>query len=185
MSWFSRNITVTLVDDSTGAVFASSKMPLDDFPETFLIDTTLHLGDDNWSVISAEPPTKPEFAKSCKVTLRLRKVVRMDPKDISYSQLDITDRFNDNIGRGVDEWITTSPMNAGIEDPESVGLPSCDADSEEVYRVASAMSEFRESIPIPDDGVYCPICHIANVDLGKLRTPCPQCGRGLLKFGWT
>jgi hypothetical protein len=37
---------------------------------------------------------------------------------------------------------------------------------------------------IPSAGVYCPVCHIANVDLGRLRTPCPQCGRPLLKFGW-
>jgi hypothetical protein len=185
MSWFNRNIAVTLVDDSTGAAFASSEMPLDRLPDSFLIDTMLHLGDDNWSVVSAEPPTKPEFAKSRTVTLRLRKVVRLDPKDISYSQLDITGRFSDNIGRGVDEWISTTPLNAEIDDPESVGLPPCDADSEEVYRVASRLSELRESFAIPDDGVYCPICHIANVDLGRLRTPCPQCGRGLLKFGWT
>ncbi len=53
---------------------------------------------------------------------------------------------------------------------------------EEVYRRASSLSELRESIPIDGDGVYCPICHIANIDLGKLRTPCPRCGRGLLNL---
>ena len=50
--------------------------------------------------------------------------------------------------------------------------------------VASKLSQVRESIPIPNDGVYCPICHIANIELAKLRTPCPKCGRALLKFGW-
>ena len=58
------------------------------------------------------------------------------------------------------------------------------ADADEIYRVASKLSVLRESIPVPNDGVYCPVCHIANLNLGKLRTPCPQCGRGLLKFGW-
>ena len=65
-----------------------------------------------------------------------------------------------------------------------MGLPSVHASEEEVYEVASKLSLFRESIPIPNDGVYCPICHIANIDLAKLRTPCPKCGRALLKFGW-
>ena len=50
--------------------------------------------------------------------------------------------------------------------------------------VASKLSQVRESIPIPNDGVYCPICHIANIELPKLRTPCPKYGRALLKFGW-
>lgn len=184
MSWFNRKVIVTLIDDASGQVLASSKVPSDDLPESFEIDTTLHLGDDNWSVLHAEPHTKAEFAKSGKLTLRLRRVERMDPKAISFSQLDITERFGDNQSLGVDDWITTAPLSASIEDPESAGLPSLDADSGEVYRIASTLSELRESMPIPNDGVYCPICHIANVDLGKLRTPCPQCGRGLLKFGW-
>jgi len=184
MSWFSRKVTVTLIDDAAGAVFASSKMPPDSLPESFEIETTLHLGDDDWSVVHTEPQTKAEFTKSGKLTLRLRKVEMMDPRAISFSQLDITERFDDNQSLGADDWITTTPLNATIEDPESAGLPSIDADSEQVYQIASTLSELRESMPIPNDGVYCPICHIANVDLGKLRTPCPQCGRGLLKFGW-
>jgi hypothetical protein len=185
MSWFTRNIEVTLIDDATGAAFASSTMPPDDLPESFAIDTTLHLGDDNWSVVHADPQTKTEFTKSGKVTLWLRRIEMIDPKAISFSQLDITERFDDNANLGADEWITTTPLNATIEDPSSAGLPSPDADSDEVYRVASTLSELRKSIPIPGDGVYCPICHIANVNIRKLRTPCPRCGRGLLKFGWT
>jgi hypothetical protein len=65
-----------------------------------------------------------------------------------------------------------------------MGLPPAGAGADEVYRVASKLSELRESIPIPNDGVYCPVCHIANVDLGRLRKPCRKCGRALLKFGW-
>ena len=101
-----------------------------------------------------------------------------------YSQVDITEAFGDDQRLGRDEWIATTPLNATTKNPESMGLPSVGAGADEVYRVASKLSELRESIPIPNDGVYCPVCHIANVDLGRLRTPCPQCGRGLLKFGW-
>jgi hypothetical protein len=108
----------------------------------------------------------------------------MHPNTLSFSQLDIAEQFDDNQNLGADEWIATTPLNATVEDPASAGLPSLDSDSAEVYQIASALSELRESLPIPNDGVYCPICHIANVDIEKLRTSCPQCGRELLKFGW-
>jgi hypothetical protein len=103
---------------------------------------------------------------------------------ISFSQVDITDRFDDDQRLGPDEWIKTTPLNATTSNPESMGLPSPGADADEVYLVASILSALRESIPVANDGVYCPVCHIANVDLVRLRTPCPQCGRALLKFGW-
>lgn len=103
---------------------------------------------------------------------------------ISFSQLDITERFGDDQRLSPDEWIETTPLNASIPDPQGMGLPPPGATAEEVYRVADRLSTLRESIPDPNDGVYCPVCHIANVDLGRLRTPCPRCGRPLLKFGW-
>ena len=185
MGWFSRDVLVTFIDDATGAAFATTKMPPDDLPESFEIETTLHLGEADWSVVHAEPRTRGEYTKSGALTLRLLKIEKIGAEAISFSQLDITERFDDNQGLGKDEWISTMPLSLTIADPKSAGLPSPDADSDEVYRVASKLSALRESIPIPDDGVYCPICHIANVDLGRLRTPCPKCGRELLKFGWT
>lgn len=104
---------------------------------------------------------------------------------ISYSQADVTEAFGDDERLGPDEWITTVPLNATTINPESMGLPPTGAGADEVYRIASKLSVLRESVPIPNDGVYCPVCHIANVDLSRLHTPCPQCGRGLLKSGGT
>ena len=106
------------------------------------------------------------------------------PQTISFSQVDITERFGDNRSLGSDEWIETVPLNKSVPDPQSQGLPPADAGAEETYRVADRLSHLRESIPVPSDGVYCPICHVANVTLTRLRTPCPRCGRPLLKFGW-
>lgn len=103
---------------------------------------------------------------------------------ICFSQLDITERFGDDERLGPDDWIPTIPMNTVFENPESMGLPSVGADANELYPAASQLSSLREAVPIPTDGVYCPVCHIANVDIGKLRTPCPRCQRELLKFGW-
>jgi hypothetical protein len=103
---------------------------------------------------------------------------------ISYSQLDITERFGDDERLKPDDWIPTSPLNKMALNGPASGLPPADATDDEVYAVAARMSQLRESIPIPNDGVYCAICHVANVQLAKLHTPCPKCGRPLLKFGW-
>jgi hypothetical protein len=103
---------------------------------------------------------------------------------ISYSQVDITEGFGDNAGLGANDWVRTVALNETTPNPTECGLPAVGTAPDEVYRVASRLSALRESLDLPDDGVYCPLCHIANVDQSKLRTPCPQCGRELLMFGW-
>jgi hypothetical protein len=115
---------------------------------------------------------------------QLVKTQPFPPGPISFSQVDITERFGDNLGLAQEEWITCIPLNTITQDPESVGLPAIGASAEEVFEIASRLSRLRESIVIPSDGVYCAVCHIANVDITRLNTPCPQCGRELLKFGW-
>jgi len=106
----------------------------------------------------------------------------MLPAQISYSQLDITERFDDHLHLKPEDWISTVPLNKSVRNGK--GLPPIDASADEVYKAAERLSQFRESISISSDGVYCPVCHIANTQLAKLRTPCPKCGRALLKFGW-
>ena len=106
------------------------------------------------------------------------------PEQFSYSQVDITERFGDNLSLTADDWISTSPLNSTVPNAQSMSLPPVGASDDEVYRIADRLSWLRELVPIPDDGVYCPVCHIANVTLARLRTPCPKCGRELLKFGW-
>lgn len=106
------------------------------------------------------------------------------PQQISFSQVDITERFGDNLSLSPDEWIGTVPLNARVPNPQSQGLPPPGAADEDTYLVADRLSRLREAMHIPTDGVYCPICHLANVAASRLRTPCPKCGRPLLKFGW-
>jgi hypothetical protein len=108
----------------------------------------------------------------------------ISPEQISFTQLDITESFGDPARLGPEDWIATVPLNSSTPNPEAMGLPAVGTGDEEGYEIASKLSEIRESITIPDDGVYCPTCHIANTQLSRLRTPCPQCGRALLKFGW-
>jgi len=106
------------------------------------------------------------------------------PETLMFSQIDITERFGDHLSLGSDDWIDTSPLNARIPNPQAQGLPPLGASDDETYSAADRLSKLREQIPVPNDGVYCPVCHIANVTLPRLRTPCPKCGRPLLKFGW-
>ena len=110
--------------------------------------------------------------------------VAVPPQQISFSQLDITEAFGDDRSLGPDDWIDTIPLNASVPHPTAQGLPAVDAAPEDVYRIANRLSALRESFAIQGDGVYCPICHKANVVLLRLRKPCPHCGRPLLTFGW-
>lgn len=109
-------------------------------------------------------------------------VQTMPPGEISYSQLDITERFDDNLRLKPEDWIATVPLNTSS--PNAKELPPLNATADEIYLAGARLSQLRESIPVPNDGVYCPVCHIANTQLAKLRTPCPKCSRPLLKFGW-
>jgi hypothetical protein len=103
---------------------------------------------------------------------------------LSYSQLDITEGFGADARLGPEDWIETTPLNRQIPNPQEMGLPSIEAGDEAVYEVASRLSLARESFSIGNDGVYCPVCHITNTQLARLRTPSPHCGSPLLKFGW-
>jgi len=110
------------------------------------------------------------------------KATTVPPGEISYSQLDITERFDDHLRLKPDDWIQTVAVTKSV--PSGKGLPPVDASADEVYKAGDRLSRLRETISIPNDGVYCPVCHIANTQLAKLRTPCPKCSRPLLKFGW-
>jgi hypothetical protein len=110
------------------------------------------------------------------------KTQMMPPSEISFSQLDITEQFGDNLRLKPEDWIATVPLNKSAKNTK--GLPPLNASADEIYNAGAKLSKLRESIKIPSDGVYCPVCHIANTQLTKLHTPCPKCGRPLLKFGW-
>lgn len=93
MAWFSRKIAVTFIDDATGAAFGNTELPPTDLPESFEIETTLHLGDVDWSVVHAEPRTRQEYTKSGSLTLRLRRVEKIDINKILFSLPSICDRL--------------------------------------------------------------------------------------------
>jgi hypothetical protein len=88
-------ISVTFIDDSSSATIATLDLPIASLPETFELETTLHLGDDDWAVVGAQPPTKLEFIGSGKLVLRLSKVEKVSLSDLLYSLPSICDRLPD------------------------------------------------------------------------------------------
>jgi len=104
---------------------------------------------------------------------------------MSFMQVDSTEGIGDGDRLVADEWLSTRPLNSTVPSPETMGLPPVGASPDEVTRIASALSQVRESAGSEDDGVYCPRCHIATMTLATLRAPCAQCGGELLQFGWT
>jgi hypothetical protein len=79
------HIHVTFIDASAQRPFAQSDVPLDRLPETFALDTTMHLGDDDWRVVKAEPITAAEFAQTGNLALTMAKVQHVSPKDILFT----------------------------------------------------------------------------------------------------
>lgn len=91
MAWFSNKVAVTFIDDATKETIGVTKLPPTDLPESFVLDTTLHLGDVDWSVVDAVPKTRAEYSKTKQLTLRLRRIEMVDPKTILYSLPSICD----------------------------------------------------------------------------------------------
>src|SRR6185369_10925568 len=85
------SIHVVLRDSATGQSITTADMRAEDLPQTFERDTTLHLGDDDWHVVKAEPPTAAEFTRTGALTITLSKVTRIAPQDILYSLPTICD----------------------------------------------------------------------------------------------
>jgi hypothetical protein len=74
-------------------VLSTTDLPPAELPESFKIETTLHLGDSDWSVVHADPQARPEYTKSRRLTLRLRQVAKVNPHDILFSLPSICDRI--------------------------------------------------------------------------------------------
>jgi hypothetical protein len=78
-------VHVSFVNAATGEVFGEVDLPIERLPETFELDTTMHLGDADWTVERAEPATRVEFGATGALRLTMRKIELVDPKSILFS----------------------------------------------------------------------------------------------------
>lgn len=86
-------VHVEFVDADTGALFGQTDISPDQLPASFEADTTMHLGDRDFSVVSATPMTAVEFRASGRLRLVLRRVKleKIAPGDVLFSLPTISD----------------------------------------------------------------------------------------------
>jgi hypothetical protein len=81
----SGKIKVEFINNASGAVVGITEMSPDQLPQTFSIATTMHLGNEDWTVEEAIPENSAEFIKTKSLVLKLRKVEYIDPKKILFT----------------------------------------------------------------------------------------------------
>ena len=84
---------VTFIDVESGSVFLQLKMPARQLPDSFATATTLNLGKDDWQVVEASPATSAEFIAKGALTLKLRRLQKIDPKEILFSLPTVADEL--------------------------------------------------------------------------------------------
>jgi hypothetical protein len=80
-----QRIRVEFVDAATNNIFAATESVADSLPETFVLNTSVNIGGQEWQVDKADPMTRAEYIQTGKLTLTLSKIVMMPVKDILYS----------------------------------------------------------------------------------------------------
>lgn len=88
-------IEVSFFECEAQTPFAVSEMPSDQLPDTFEINTMLHIGEDDWQIIESAPSSKKEFIETGKLSLFLKRVeiTSVDPNKILYSLPTINDEL--------------------------------------------------------------------------------------------
>lgn len=86
-------IKVQFIDNLNGQTIGVSEMTADQLPETFSVQTTMHLQDEDWNIEEAIPENSSEFIKTKSLVLKMSKVEKMNPNDIWFSLPTISNEF--------------------------------------------------------------------------------------------
>lgn len=78
-------ITVTFVNQIDQSIIGRSEVSVEQLPETFAINTVIHLGEEEWQILKADPCDKADFIKTQELTLMLLRIESINPADISFS----------------------------------------------------------------------------------------------------
>ena len=78
-------IRLEMIDVSTGKTMGVSEMPPEQLPETFEIETVLHLGEVSWSIVEAIPAKSEDFLKTKNLVLKMSRVEEVNPESILFS----------------------------------------------------------------------------------------------------
>ena len=67
------SVKVFFVDALSGVEFARTVVAAEELPETFALSTTLHIDDEDWTVVAAEPAGRGEIERAGRLRLTVRK----------------------------------------------------------------------------------------------------------------
>lgn len=84
-------VEVIFLNVENGQRIASGNLPASQLPETFAKNTVMHIGEQPWQVVKAEPVTADEFIKSGKLTLTCALVEYVSEEGVLYSLPTIND----------------------------------------------------------------------------------------------
>ncbi len=90
---FKQQVQVEFYDADTNELLGIIEKPAKELPDTFEIETTLHLNDSDWKVISANPPDKESYILQQVLQLYIRRqlVKAINVEDINYTVITIND----------------------------------------------------------------------------------------------
>ncbi|GAA4613228.1 hypothetical protein GCM10023195_57100 [Actinoallomurus liliacearum] len=126
-----KTVRVVFVNAETGQELGRSEVAAETLPDTFEVDTVLHLGDTEWSVRRAEPPTADRFVAAGTLTLTVRRVESMRPSDILYSMPTLYDPLPPSGGQAhdgaafeihEDTWRQVEMVSAELDDQVATEL---------------------------------------------------------------
>lgn len=89
----SNKIKVQFIDNMNGQTIGIAEMTADQLPETFSIQATMHIQDEDWVIEEAIPVNAADFIQTKSLVLKMRKVEQMDPNDIWFSLATISNEF--------------------------------------------------------------------------------------------
>jgi hypothetical protein len=93
MGLFSRRIRVTLIDDRSNTIIGVTELTAEELPPAFFASTTLRLGEQEWSVVSADPLTRVEYCECRRLALRVRPLEYSNAGELLYSLPTICDEL--------------------------------------------------------------------------------------------
>ena len=86
-------IKVQFIDNSNGQTIGIAEMTADQLPETFSMQTTMHIQGDDWTVEEAIPEKSIDFARTKSLVLKMRKVEKVNPNDIWFTLPTISNEY--------------------------------------------------------------------------------------------
>jgi hypothetical protein len=92
-------VRIEFVNGRDQCVLATSDVPLTQLPESFRIDTSVEVNGRKWSVSSADPTEKVDFAKTGHLRVVLAEIKQLPPGDLLFSLATISNDCGRVVGR--------------------------------------------------------------------------------------